>query len=56
VYSGLDLGVVVTPIFYGLLIDHGMPQAVFYVIFGFIAAAIFTVLQVPGRKFAIQRT
>jgi MFS family permease len=56
VYSGLDLGVVLTPIFYGLLIDNGMPQAVFYVIFGFMAAAILTVLQLPGRKFAIQRT
>ena len=43
VYSGLDLGVVATPIFYGMLIDHGMPQAVFYAIFGFTAAAIFTV-------------
>jgi MFS transporter, FSR family, fosmidomycin resistance protein len=56
VYSGLDLGVVLTPIFYGLLIDNGMPQAVFYAIFGFMAAAILTVLQLPGRKFAIQRT
>lgn len=56
VYSALDLGGVLTPIFYGMLIDHGMPQGVFYAIFGFTAVAILTVLQVPGRKLAIQRT
>ena len=43
VYSGLDLGVVLTPVFYGMLIDQGMPQAVFYAIFGFALAAICTV-------------
>jgi MFS transporter, FSR family, fosmidomycin resistance protein len=56
VYSGLDLGVVVTPMFYGMLIDQGMPQAVFYTIFAFSVAAIFTVLQLPGRGLAIRRT
>jgi len=40
VYAGLDLGVVATPMFYGMLIDRGMPQAVFYGIFGFSIAAI----------------
>ena len=43
VYSGLDLGVVLTPVFYGLLIDEGRPQAVFYTIFGFTVVAILTV-------------
>lgn len=56
VYSGLDLGAVLTPVFYGMLIDIGMPQGVFYAIFGFIAFATLTVLQVPGRKLAVQRT
>ena len=56
VYSGLDLGVVATPIFYGMMIDGGLPQGVFYAIFGFMLVAIFTVLQVPGKRLAIQRT
>jgi hypothetical protein len=55
VYSGLDVGSFVTPMFYGMLIDHAMPQAVFYVIFGFGALATLTVLQVSGRKLAIHR-
>jgi MFS family permease len=54
VYSGLDLGAVVTPVFYGMLIDAGVPQGVFYVIFAFTAVAILTVLQVPGRRAAIE--
>jgi MFS family permease len=56
VYSGLDVGSFVTPMFYGMLIDHAMPQAVFYVIFGFGALATLTVLQVSAKKLAIQRT
>jgi FSR family fosmidomycin resistance protein-like MFS transporter len=56
VYSAVDLGVLATPMFYGMLIDNGMPQAVFYAIFGFTLVAILTVLQVPGRRLAIQRT
>ena len=56
VYSGLDLGAVLTPVFYGMLIDNGMPQGVFYAIFAFTAVAILTVLQVPRRKLAVQRT
>lgn len=56
VYSGLDVGVLATPMFYGMLIDNGMPQGVFYAIFAFTLVAILTVLQVPGRKLAIQRT
>jgi MFS family permease len=49
VYSGLDFGAVSTPIFYGWMLDHGLPQAVFFLIAGLTALAIFTVLQVPGR-------
>lgn len=54
-YSGLDVGVLATPIFYGMLIDNGMPQGVFYAIFGFTLAATLTVLQMPARRAAIQR-
>jgi MFS transporter, FSR family, fosmidomycin resistance protein len=43
VYSGLDVGVVLTPMFYGMLMDHNMPQGVFYTIFAFSAGAILTV-------------
>lgn len=56
VYSGLDIGVLATPMFYGMLIDNGTPQGVFYAIFGFALAAILTVLQVPGRRVLIPRT
>ena len=36
------------PVFYGWMLDHAMPQAVFYTVFAFTAAAIVTVLQLPG--------
>lgn len=49
VYAGLDVGSFATPVLYGWLLDHGMPQAVFYTIFGFSLLAIFTVMQLPGR-------
>jgi len=50
VYAGLDVGSFVTPVFYGWLMDHGSPQAVFYVVCGFTVAALVTVLQVSGAK------
>ena len=37
VYSGLDVGAFVTPVFYGWMLDNGMPHAVFYTIFAFAA-------------------
>lgn len=49
VYSGLDFGSLSTPVFYGWLMDHGLPQGVFYTVFILTALAIFTVLQLPGR-------
>ena len=45
VYTGLDVGSLAVPMFYGWLMDGGSPQAVFYAIFGFTAAALLTVLQ-----------
>lgn len=56
VYSGLDIGVLATPMFYGMLIDNSAPQAVFYAIFGFALAATVTVLRFPGRGRLIPRT
>ena len=56
VYSGLDVGSFATPVFYGWLMDHSLPHGVFYAIFGFTLLAMFTVLQLPGRRpAAIQR-
>jgi predicted MFS family arabinose efflux permease len=50
VYSGLDVGSLATPVFYGWLMDNALPQGVFYGICGFTALAIFTVLQLPGKR------
>jgi FSR family fosmidomycin resistance protein-like MFS transporter len=49
VYSGLDFGSLATPVFYGWLMDHNLPQGVFYTVFALTALAIFTVLQLPRR-------
>jgi MFS transporter, FSR family, fosmidomycin resistance protein len=43
VYSGLDVGAFATPVFYGWMLDHGMPHAVFYTVFAFLFAATLTV-------------
>lgn len=45
VYAGLDLGSLAVPVLYGWMLDHGTPQGVFYLIFGFTLAALATVLQ-----------
>ena len=50
VYSGLDFGSLATPVFYGWLMDHNLPQAVFYTVFALTGLAILTVLQLPGRR------
>jgi MFS family permease len=50
VYAGLDVGSFATPVLYGWLMDHGTPQAVFYVIAGFAAAAVLTMLQLPAKR------
>jgi FSR family fosmidomycin resistance protein-like MFS transporter len=49
VYSGLDLGSLATPVLCGWLMDHGLPQGIFYLLFGCTLAAILTVLQLPAR-------
>ena len=55
VYSGLDLGSLATPVLCGWLMDHGLPQGVFYIVFGCTLAAILTVLQLPARAPATAR-
>lgn len=56
VYSGLDVGSLALPVFYGMLIDRGLPQGVFYVIFACMVLAMATVLQLKrrGRAPALQ--
>ena len=49
VYSGLDVGSFAMPVFYGMLIDRGLPQGVFYVIFTCMVLAMATVLQLKRR-------
>ena len=50
VYSGLDVGSLSTPVFYGWLMDHSLPQGVFYTVAGLTLLAMLTVLQLPGRR------
>jgi MFS family permease len=45
VYSGLDVGSMVTPVVFGWLLDRGEPAAVFYAVVGVLALSILTVLQ-----------
>ena len=56
VYSGLDVGSLATPVLCGWLMDHRLPQGVFYVVFACTLAAILTVLQLPARTPATVRT
>jgi MFS family permease len=49
VYSGIDVGSFAMPVFYGMLIDAGSPQGVFYVIFSCMALSVATVLQLRRR-------
>jgi MFS family permease len=50
VYSGLDLGGTITPLAVGLLMDHGFPRAVFWVIAGVTVLAVLTMTQArPSR-------
>jgi FSR family fosmidomycin resistance protein-like MFS transporter len=51
VYSGLDVGAFVTPVFYGWMLDQHLPHAVFYTVFGFTVLAVATIVLVPVRDF-----
>jgi FSR family fosmidomycin resistance protein-like MFS transporter len=49
VYSGLDVGSMATPIFFGWLLDHGQPAAVFYSVVVASVLTILTVLNLPKQ-------
>ncbi len=50
VYSGLDLGSVVAPVYFGWLLDGGGPQWVFLSSSIVLLITILTVMQLPARK------
>jgi MFS transporter, FSR family, fosmidomycin resistance protein len=54
VYSGLDVGSLATPVFYGWLLDHGLPHGVFYTAAAFTGLAMLTVLLLPGRSVLVR--
>ncbi|MGH8765114.1 MAG: MFS transporter [Burkholderiales bacterium] len=50
VYSGLDVGSMVTPIYFGWLLDGGRPSIVFYTVVVSAILTIATVLNLPTRN------
>lgn len=50
VYSGLDVGSMVTPLYFGWLLDGGRPAVVFYTVVVTAILTIATVLNLPGNK------
>ena len=50
VYSGLDVGSMVTPIYFGWLLDGGRPAVVFYTVVVTAILTIATVLNLPGNR------
>jgi MFS family permease len=46
VYSGLDIGSMISPLIFGFLMDHRLPQAIFWVAFGVYMLNVITVLQI----------
>ena len=46
VYSGLDLGGTVGPVWFGFMLDHALGREMFFVVAGLLVAAIATVTQV----------
>jgi len=50
VYSGLDVGSMVTPVYFGWLLDGGRPSVVFYTVVVTALLTVATVLNLPGGK------
>jgi MFS family permease len=50
VYSGLDVGSMVTPMYFGWLLDGGRPAMVFYTVVVTAILTIATVLNLPGNN------
>jgi len=46
VYSGLDLGAMLGPVWFGLMLDHGLSRQMFFVVSALLVVAVATVLQV----------
>ena len=46
VYSGLDLGAMLGPVWFGLMLDHGLSRQMFFVVSVLLVVAVATVLQV----------
>jgi MFS family permease len=46
VYSGLDLGAMLGPLWFGLMLDHGLSRQMFYLVSVLLVVAVATVLQV----------
>jgi len=46
VYSGLDIGSTLGPVWFGIMLDHGLPRGVLFAIGGLFVVAIGTVVQV----------
>ena len=46
VYSGLDLGAMVGPVWFGLMLDHALGREMFYVVAGLLVLAVATVFRV----------
>ena len=47
VYSGLDVGSMVTPVYFGWLLDGGRPSVVFYTV---VAASVLTIATVMNLR------
>lgn len=52
VYSGLDVGSMATPVYFGWLLDGGRPSVVFYTVVVSAILMIATVFNLPGRQAA----
>ena len=52
VYSGLDVGSMLVPVYFGWLLDQGRPSVVFYSVVVALALTILTVLNLPGTRMA----
>jgi len=50
VYSGLDIGSMLTPVLFGWLLDNGRASAVFYSVVVALVLTIATVLNLPGNR------
>jgi MFS family permease len=50
VYSGLDVGSMLTPVYFGWLLDSSRASVVFYSVVGSLVLTIATVLNLPGKS------